>query len=108
MDKKTINVNYSGSGIITLRGFSNTFLWVGTILAIISLVAAITANYEYRSDMQQLIYGIQGAFASLVILLLGAIGRVIATIGENSLYQKHYLEHTALENEIEFTKTNSQ
>lgn len=108
MEKKTINVNYSGSGIITLRGFSNAFLWIGAILAVISIVAAITANYEYKSEMQQLIYGIQGAIASFVIVLLGAMGKVIATIGENSLYQKHYLDYTAFLHDIEFTKTNSQ
>jgi len=94
---KKILINYSGSGIKTLR-------FLGWILFLSSFISSIIilSNYSsYGSEKYNVYYAIASILLGFTYL---CISLVLATIAENSLFQKAKLNFDLIENEIEIEK----
>ena len=97
MEKESFRIDYSGSGIRSLRFLSGFFVFVG-IVGVILLVYSFSLLQSYSSSEKllggELLYGaISLVFSGIVISVLF---RALSGIAENSLYQK-----TKLKKEIE-------
>lgn len=81
-------INYSNSGIKTLRAISVIYIIIHSILALTSVYAGYISKFDSGSFI---FYGV----AAILILngLFGmALGFVFATIAEGALYQKYKIE----------------
>lgn len=91
---KSILINYSGSGIKTLR----IMAWIILATSVLSFFVFITKcigygdhTFEFLTAIGSLVFGISFLLPSLVL----------ATIAENALYQKSKLIAECRENEID-------
>ncbi len=100
MEKQKFTIDYSGSGVRSLRFLSWVFI-IGSIIGGIMLLPAFTYLSSYRTT--DIILGNQLLYGGICLMISGLVFsitlRAFATIAENSLYQKIKLK---LEIEKEF------
>ena len=100
-----IIINHAGSGIKTLRIISSIFLWLGLFGAFGLLFVVIILSNNHESE-KAISFAASSIIGLIILIFLCFISKAIATIAENSLYQKSYLLHKTQKEEIVFEDTN--
>jgi hypothetical protein len=98
MEKQRIEINYSGSGVKSLRGFGTFFLiiaFIATIVTVIGFIIFLSNLGSYRGEENALI-GISLAASFFLFAIgsfaCGAICRGLATIAEEALFKKTVID----------------
>ena len=95
MEKETFKIDYSGSGVRSLRVISWLLLIVGIGGGAILLISSLNYSSSYSSEDQRM--GSQFLSIGIPLIVSGIffpiLFRAIATIAENALYQKTKLKY---------------
>lgn len=90
MEKKKIKVNYTDSGVRTLAGFG-TLLYVLATIMIVTVIVVWFIAHKGATDVSNF-PELATLIAGLIAIFMGALCRILSTIGRTALYRRTLLE----------------